>query len=338
VEPTPAPISTEIPSPTVPAPPVTNGTWVEVAGWLEQRGLGPLRRRTNGAELSFEINLPQGVFALAMGSRNARWNGMIIGLGYPPKIVNGRLQAYSLDLDKHVVPLLTDGTPNLSGRIVVIDPGHGGINEGARSVYDGRREKEFTLDWARRAQPLLEAQGWQVFLTRTNDAEMTLPARAAFADAVGGSLFLSLHFNTVAPDAGPAGVETFCVTPCGLPSHLTRGFPDLVGTPLPNNAHDSVNLQLAVRLHRGMLTATSAVDRGVRWARFMDVLSPQRRPAVLLEGGFLSNPREARLIADPEYRQRLALAVAQALGPAPASPPSTVSGSATAAAPAGQQE
>lgn len=309
-----------------------------MAVWLEQHGLSPLRRQTNGADLSFAISLPQGLFTLAIGTRNARWNGMIVGLGYPPKVVNGRLLAYSLDLDKHIPPLQTEGFPHLSGRIVVIDPGHGGMNEGAKSAHDGRREKEFTLDWARRAQPLLEAQGWQVFLTRTNDVEMSLPARAAFADAVGGSLFLSLHFNTVAPDPSPMGVETFCVTPGGLPSHLTRGFPDLIGTVLPNNAHDESNLQLAVRLHRGMLSATGAVDRGVRWARFMDVLSPQRRPAVLLEGGFLSNPREARMIADPDYRQRLAQAVAQALGPAPAGEPSLGSGNAAAAAPVGQHE
>ena len=54
-------------------------------------------------------------------------------------------------------------------------------------------------------------------------------------------------------------------------------------------------------------------DRGVRRARFMVVLRGQRRPAVLIEGGYLSNPREARRIADPNYRQKLAEAVAVAL-------------------------
>jgi N-acetylmuramoyl-L-alanine amidase len=63
-----------------------------------------------------------------------------------------------------------------------------------------------------------------------------------------------------------------------------------------------------------MLRKTGRKDRGVRRARFMTVLRDQHRPAVLLEGGYLSNPEEAKLIATPEYRQKLAEAVAEALG------------------------
>jgi N-acetylmuramoyl-L-alanine amidase len=55
------------------------------------------------------------------------------------------------------------------------------------------------------------------------------------------------------------------------------------------------------------------MDRGVRRARYQTVLPGQNRPAVLIEGGYLSNPREARRIADPQYRQKLAEAVARAL-------------------------
>ncbi len=81
----------------------------------------------------------------------------------------------------------------------------------------------------------------------------------------------------------------------------------------PNNAYDSQNLRYAFRLHRAVLEATGATDRGIRRARFMGVLRGQSRPAVLLEAGYLSNPQEARLIATAEYRQRLAEAVARAL-------------------------
>ena len=101
---------------------------------------------------------------------------------------------------------------------------------------------------------------------------------------------------------------------------LTRGllgcyvyFEDDATRAFLNNAYDTQNLQYAVRLHRALLQVNGNVDRGVRRARFLTVLRGQNRPAVLLEGGYLSNPREARLIADPAYRQKLAEAVAKAL-------------------------
>jgi N-acetylmuramoyl-L-alanine amidase len=81
----------------------------------------------------------------------------------------------------------------------------------------------------------------------------------------------------------------------------------------PNNAFDIENLQLALSVHRALLEVNGHHDRGVRRARFPAVLRGQDRPAILIEGGYLSNPREARLIADPAYRQRLAEAVAGAL-------------------------
>src|SRR5262249_36600628 len=96
-------------------------------------------------------------------------------------------------------------------------------------------------------------------------------------------------------------------------STLTREFGDPRSHVYPNNAYDAQNLQYAVRLHRALVQATSQRDRGVRRARFMTVLQGQNRPAVLLEGGYLSDPKEARLIATASYRQKLAEAVAGVL-------------------------
>jgi N-acetylmuramoyl-L-alanine amidase len=70
---------------------------------------------------------------------------------------------------------------------------------------------------------------------------------------------------------------------------------------------------LARRIHRHLLSNTGSADRGIRRARFMDVLRGQNRPAVLIEGGFLSNPDESKAINTPAYRQRLAEGVARAL-------------------------
>jgi N-acetylmuramoyl-L-alanine amidase len=86
-----------------------------------------------------------------------------------------------------------------------------------------------------------------------------------------------------------------------------------VGRAFPNNAWDEANLRWAVRVHRALLTVNGGSDRGVRRARFLGVLRGQNCPAVLVEGGYLSNPAEARKISDPAYRQQLAEALAKAL-------------------------
>ena len=164
-----------------------------------------------------------------------------------------------------------------------------------------------------RLRPLLAAQGWTVWLTRTNDCEISLANRVAFAELHQADLFLSLHFNSASPKQSQAGLETYCLTPTGMASNLTRGFDDDPALALPNNAFDAQNLQYAAQLHRALVQATGRTDRGVRRARFMGVLRGQNRPAVLLEAGYLSNPQEARLIASADYRRKLAEAVAAAL-------------------------
>ena len=195
----------------------------------------------------------------------------------------------------------------------MIDPGHGGINGGTICVLDQQPEKKFTLDCALRLKPLLEAEGWRVFLTRTNDIDLSLSNRVLFAEQHHADLFVSLHFNSAAPDHRQNGLETYCLTPVGLPSTLTRGNPDILTQAFPNNDFDEENLQLAVHLQNAVLKATGEEDRGVRRARFMGVLHGQHRPAVLIEGGFLSNPREAERIESAGFRQKFAEAIAAAL-------------------------
>jgi N-acetylmuramoyl-L-alanine amidase len=248
------------------------------------------------------------------GSQLAFFEGTGYWLGYPPLSADGEVLVHRLDALKNLQPL--GGEPAAfppPARTVVIDPGHGGQNVGTRSVVDHSLEKTWTLDWALRLAPLLASNGWHVVLTRTNDVEVSLADRVSLADAVQADLFISLHFNSGFPNTELAGAETFCLTPAGLPSTLTREFEDDTTKVFPNNAHDSANLQYAFRLHRALVDATGAGDRGIRRARFMGVLRGQNRPAVLLEAGYLSNPREAQLIATPAYRDRLAQAVVRAL-------------------------
>jgi N-acetylmuramoyl-L-alanine amidase len=295
--------------------PQAKETWVSLNRWCKSRGLAPPALLAMAPLPSFALKTPGGSLILRVGSRVAWWEGLDLRLGYAPQLVDGQPFVHALDLEKNILPLL--GSTPLSclhsNPVIVIDPGHGGENAGTKSVLGSRYEKEFTLDWARRLQRLLVTNGWQVFLTRSNDSDLALSNRVAFAQARQAGLFLSLHFNSAAPDEGEAGLETYVLTPTGMPSTVTRGFSDDPALTFPNNAFDAQNLQLAVRIHREVLAVNGHQDRGLRRARFPGVLRNQQRPAVLVEGGYLSNPREARLIATPAYREKLAVAVARAL-------------------------
>jgi len=305
------------PPPVVPPrPPITwpPETWVQLAPWAQANQVGTLTNLSSGGVASvFALHTPRGTLVLQADSQLARWSGLEVRLGFKPRMIAGQLFLHTLDVQKNLLPLVGNQVAFTNAtRLVVLDPGHGGMDSGTSSVLPGKLEKSYVLDWAQRLKPLLEAQGWRVLLTRTNDLDVALPLRVSFAEAANADLFLSLHFNAVA-GSEHAGLETYCLTPVGMPSHLTRGYEDNVALKFPNNRFDAANLQVAVRLHRELLTATGAQDRGVRRARFMTVLREQNRPAVLIEGGYLSNAREAALVDSPEHRQKLAEAVARAL-------------------------
>lgn len=290
-------------------------TWVPLSRWCKANGL-PQPNQTAVVPLPvYLLNLTNGSLVLRGGSQLAYWNGMEVWLGFAPQMIDNQVFVNALDLKKTVQPLLGPDpmTPAKTNRLIVIDPGHGGENAGAKSVLGNHYEKEFTLDWARRLASLLSARGWQVCLTRANDSDLALSNRVAVAEDHKADLFVSLHFNSAAPNEEQAGLETYCLTPSGMPSSLTRGFEDNSTLAFPNNSFDAQNLQFACAVHRALLHVNGEHDRGVRRARFPGVLRGQQRPAILVEGGYLSNRREARMIAEPEYRQKLAEAVAKGI-------------------------
>jgi N-acetylmuramoyl-L-alanine amidase len=315
VSPAPAPATNPSPVSKPMARQSPESRWLSLQRWADSRGLGPVRRVTAGPVESFALMANAGGLTLNVGSLSTRWNNLEIRLGFAPQLVDGQVFVHWLDLQKNIEPLVRGFIANTNpARLVVLDPGHGGLNTGTRSVADGRDEKLFTLDWALRLAPLLEANGWRVLLTRTQDVDVSLDERVAFAEEQRADLFLSLHFNSTGGGSREAaGLETFCLTPSGMVSSLTRGDDDDPSQLFPNNAYDEQNVMYAVRLHAALLKLNGYVDRGVRRARFLTVLQGQNRPAVLIEGGFLSNPAEARRIGDPAFRQRLAEAVAAGL-------------------------
>jgi N-acetylmuramoyl-L-alanine amidase len=296
-----------IPSP-YPLPP-PNG-WVSLESWSQDHRLS---RPQKIALETYAVGTPRGKAIVQPGSQCVRWEGVNVWLGFAPRYLKGQPHLHALDVSKTLQPLLERSRPATSSRrVVVIDPGHGGADGGTVGNRQ-QLEKNFALDWAVRVQSLLLSNGWEVHLTRTNDIDVTLPERIALADRVQADLFVSLHFNGLSADSRHGGVEAFCTTPVGLPSSIKRNGEDNPALEWPNNRFDAENLQCAFYMQREILAATQAADGGVRHARFMAVLRTQRRPAVLVEGGFLSNPDEARRIATAAYRQQLARAVARAL-------------------------
>jgi N-acetylmuramoyl-L-alanine amidase len=290
-------------------------TWVPLQRWCKSVGLPAPCQVGVTPSPAYAVSTSNGVFVLRIGMQLAHWDGLECWLGFPPQMVEGQPCVHVLDLRKTLLPLV-GGVPMTclkTNPTIVIDPGHGGDDSGTKSVLGNRYERDYTLDWAQRLSGLLATNGWQVFLTRSNDVHISLSNRVAFAEERKAGIFLSLHFNSAGPNARQAGLETYCVTPKGMASNMTRGYEDDPALTFPNNSYDAENVQLAAWVHHALLQVNGRNDRGVRRARYLSVLRAQHRPAILVEGGYLSNPLEARRIADPAYRQRLAEAVAKAL-------------------------
>ena len=288
---------------------------VSLMDWANYYGVAKPRKLGTAPQSTYEIRVGDGKALIRMGSSRATVRGVDVILCHLPQFVGGEPALHWLDLLKTLHPLLWVQPPMITetNRRVVIDPGHGGRDVGTGSPDNPNFEKRMTLDWALRLRSLLEKQGYEVLLTRTNDVEISLAQRVFIAEEAQAGLFISLHFNSAYPVNGRRGLETYALTPPGLASTVVRDGEDNMRLLFPNNGHDAANLLLAWRIQRGVVATAGAVDRGVQRARFMGVLRGQKRPAVLVEGGYLSNPEEARKIGDPAYRQKLAEGVASGL-------------------------
>jgi len=223
----------------------------------------------------------------------------------------------------------------LAGRaptfVVVVDPGHGGAQEGALSPA-GTKEKDLALAIARKIAARLKKAGAKPVLTRTGDIAVPLANRAAVANAIRADLFLSVHLNSM-PTAelrqSHAGIETFFLSADASDASATavaarENADRLAGEPVvdPNDPvavilsdlEDQASLdgssRLAYAVHDRLVTTLGAEDRGVKQAPFY-VLAGARMPAVLLELGFISHAEESEKLRDPAYQDRIADAVAQ---------------------------
>ena len=259
-------------------------------------------------EKSFDLTSPQGSMNLKVDSREMRWKGARYWLSHAVRQAEGVTLIPKVDLLKTFDPLLRPNVeiPKRPVLGVVVDPGHGGGDYGTRAAR-GLSEKAANLDVSKRLIRMLEGAGIPWVLTRTKDRYVDHGVRAALADDRPGYIFVSIHFNEDS-SRETAGWETYCLSPQYAPSTSSGGT--LRGDERqawPGNEFDHHNFLLTQAIHKAaVLAKTNAPsDRGLKRARFK-VLRLARAPSVLVEGGFMSNPREAALLKTEAYREQVA--------------------------------
>ncbi|MBS4222542.1 N-acetylmuramoyl-L-alanine amidase [Lederbergia citrea] len=178
----------------------------------------------------------------------------------------------------------TVGKKGLAGKMIVIDPGHGGRDQGATGVK-GTLEKEVTLETARLLAQKLKASGAHVILTRNEDEYISLQNRKNLAVSNDADAFISLHYDSIQDKK--------------ITGHTSYYYYDY-------------EKKLADSVHQNISKAVKINDRGVRYGDYY-VLREHQRPSILLELGYLSNPSEEGLIRTKRYQNTIATAIYKGL-------------------------
>lgn len=295
---------------------VTNGRGVTI------RADRPLTDYTSGwdqATSTYQIRIPQARLArdftnptldnrsplLSLRAQQAD-SDVVIGLQPAPGVQIGELSRVSQSLalslagrpQRRFVPGETtrtrilpplDQLPNVANQrvLIVIDPGHGGRDPGAIGI-GGLRETDIVLEVSLRVAELLQQNGAEIILTRADEREVGLEPRVALANRANADIFVSIHANAISmsrPDVN--GVETYFYS-------------------------SAAGRELSAYLLDSLLEATGMNNRGVKEARFF-VLRRTNMPASLVELGFVTGAEDAPRLADSNFRELLAKAVARGI-------------------------
>ena len=249
---------------------------------------------------------------LKVGGNECLMNGVKFVFTNPVTTSGEKSYVSRMDLAKLIDPVLRPSFIKNAGnfRTVILDPGHGGKDAGA--VNSLNTESHYNLKVATMTKGLLEKAGYKVVMTRNSDQYFSLQQRVDIANSIKEeAIFVSIHFNS--GGRGARGIETFTLSPPGV-SHYGRGWVAADNQARTGNEHDSANIALATSVHGSLLRRLqkNTFDRGIKRARF-SVLSGVRHPAILLEGGFMTHPYEARLIDNPAYQTTVANSIVDAV-------------------------
>ncbi|MFD2160753.1 N-acetylmuramoyl-L-alanine amidase [Rubritalea tangerina] len=250
---------------------------------------------------------------IAANSQECIMNRVKFILSYPVVEHSGRLLVSRIDLAKLIDPVLRPNYIRSAGnfRTVILDPGHGGKDAGAVNQYG--TEAKYNLIVARLVRDLLQRQGYNVIMTRDSDRYLSLQQRVAFANKYPNAIFISIHFNAGGRRQA-RGIETFTLSPVGV-AHYGRSVKASDHKVRNGNYQDSANIALATAIHGRTLQRTRSAnipDRGIKRARY-SVLTSVKHPAILIEGGFMSHPTEARIIHSASYQHSVALGIAEGI-------------------------
>ncbi len=272
--------------------------------------------RGEGREDPAEIAFRSEAYSLIVkaGSRQALIDGVRHWLSFPvlrEEEGEGAVYLSLLDVNATVIPALEPRFVDSLSRVdtIVFDPGHGGADPGGRG-YLGC-ERDYTLDVVKRTRRILEGRGVKVVQNRLSDFFIPLSQRPSMTKNYENPIFVSVHFNA-SPNRKARGFEIFALPPTGAPSQGSLSDPERDAEEYPNSAHEPASFVLANTMYQTLLGKMSGFDRGVKRARF-SVLRHATVPAVLVEGGFLTNWGDARRIHDPAWRERLAAALADGI-------------------------
>jgi N-acetylmuramoyl-L-alanine amidase len=222
------------------------------------------------------------------------------------------------------------------GHIVTIDPGHGGVDPGNPGTYfpRGTHEKEVTLQVGLLLRDELKRRGLGVRMTRTTDTLIALGDRGGYCTA-DCDLFVSLHVNSLARRRGYTdirGFETFFLAEAktedaarvakmeneavrfetGEDAASAVGGLDFILKDLQVNEHLRESARLAELVQRGLEGVHTGESRGVKQAGFM-VLTTARRPAILVEMGYSTNPQDGRFLTTRSSQKAMAASIADAV-------------------------
>ncbi len=207
---------------------------------------------------------------------------------------------------------------------IAIDPGHGGKDSGCVNRKLSLEEKHIVLDISLTLKALLEADGYEVILTREEDRFIPLARRTAMANNSEADLFISLHINW-AENPSARGIETFYLNLAADPEaeRVAAKENEYSGKSLSQMKELLKKIIMNEKIRESKLMARriqkalvgnlrnyypDVKDLGVRGAPFF-VLMGAEMPSVLVEVSFLSNPQEAKRLKDPLYRARVAYGI-----------------------------
>jgi len=210
---------------------------------------------------------------------------------------------------------------------IIIDAGHGGKDPGVDN-WSGVKEKDVTLDLARRTKQILKQSGFNVYLTRNEDKDLSLLERSELATHLKADLFVSIHVNSAGMVENANGIETYYLNDKNLVEPLARkGFLFLCDSKDETESikiidklfYEKISLsqQLASNVHNGVVDSLKKkgigiVDRGIKQS-LCRIFLRNEIPTSLVEVGFLTNKQEAKKLADYRYHQILAYGISQGI-------------------------